>query len=155
MSPPHARLHLHTMIRPGYSLIELTFVLMVVTLLLGIAVPPIAHTRDVLAVRAARSDITGLLAVTRSTAIRSGGATLVVNMADGSAWIEKGAGVRIGDVQHIAARHGVRLTANQNLLNIRYDALGIGRMSSAVVRVRSGSVTGTITISAYGRVRQS
>jgi Tfp pilus assembly protein FimT len=143
------------MTRPGYSLIELIFVLMLTALLVGVAVSPIRYTRDTLAVRAARSDIAALLAVTRSTAIMTGGATLIVNMDDGSAWIEKGTGERVGDVQHIAARHGVRLSAGRAVLTIRYDALGIGRMSNAVVHVRSGSVTGTITVSAYGRVRQS
>lgn len=143
------------MTRPGYSLIELIFVLMLSALLLGIAVAPIRHARNVLSVRAARSDIASLLAVTRSTAIMTGGAVLVVDVAGGAAWMEQGAGVRIGDVQHIAERHGVRLSASSGLLNIRYDALGIGRMSNATLRVNRGSVTGTLTISAYGRVRQS
>lgn len=143
------------MTRHGHSLIELTFLLMVIALLLGVAVAPIRHTRDVLAVRAARSEIAGLVAVTRSTAIMTGGATLVVDVEAGSAWIEHAAGLRTGDVQHIGARHGVSLTASRPVLSLRYDALGIGRMSNAVVHVRSGSVRGTVTVSAYGRVRQS
>lgn len=155
MSSPRTSPHLRTMTRHGYSLIELTFVLMVTMLLLGVAVAPVRHARDVLAVRAARSEIAALLAVTRSTAIMTGGATLVVDVAAGSAWIEHGAGTRMGDVQHIGARHGVSLGANRALLSIRYDGLGIGRMSNAVVHLKSGSVRGTITVSAYGRVRQS
>lgn len=143
------------MTRPGYSLIELTFVLMLSALLLGVAVAPVRHARDVLAVRAARSEIAALVALTRSTAIRAGGATLVVDIDGGSAWIEGGAGTRVGDVRHIGARHGVSLVANRPILSIRYDALGVGRMSNAVVHLTSGSVRGTITVSAYGRVRQS
>lgn len=139
----------------GYTLIEVVFVLMLMALLFGIAIAPITHARDVLAVRAARGDLTMLLAVTRQTAIKTGGATLVIAVDSGSAWIEYAPGSVVGDVQNIAARHGVRLTARSPVLNIRYDALGIGRMTNTVVRVRSGSVTGTITISAYGRVRQS
>lgn len=141
--------------RPGYTLIELSFVLMLSALLLAVAVAPMRHARSVLAVRAARADLAALLAVTRSTAIAAGGAALVVDVAAGSAWIESVPGVRVGDVQHLAARHHVALTGASPLLVVRYDALGIGRISNAVVRVRSGSVTGTITISAYGRVRQS
>jgi Tfp pilus assembly protein FimT len=140
---------------PGYSLIEITFVLMLSTLLLAVAVAPVSHARDVMAVRAARGDIAALLAVTRSTAITTGGATLVIAVDSGTAWIERGGGARIGDVQHIAARHGVELTAARSTISIRYDALGIGRMSNATIRVKSGSVTGTITVSSYGRVRQS
>lgn len=139
----------------GYSLIELTFVLMLTTILLGIAVAPISHARDVLAVRAARSDLSALLAVTRQTAIAAGGATLVIAVDSGQAWIERAPGNVVGDVQHIAERHGVQLTATSPVLNIRYDALGIGRLTNAVVRVKSGSVIGTVTVSAYGRVRQS
>jgi prepilin-type N-terminal cleavage/methylation domain-containing protein len=139
----------------GYSLLELTFVLMVSAIALAMAVAPIARARDILAVRAARSEIAGLLAMARSTAIRTGGAELVVDVAEGSAWLEEGAGQRVGAMHHIGARHGVALAANRTLLRFRYDALGIGRMTNAVVRVRRGSVTGAVTVSAYGRVRQS
>lgn len=143
------------MTRRGHSLIELMFVLMLTALLLAIAVAPVGYARDVLSVRAARGDIAGLLAATRSTAIMTGGAVLVVDVAEGAAWIEQGAGIRMGDVHRIGARHGVRLSAGSAVLEFRYDALGIGRMTNAVMRVRRGSVTGTLTVSAYGRVRQS
>lgn len=143
------------MTKSGYSLIELTFVLMLTGVLLGIAVGPISHARNVLAVRAARGDLASLIALTRSTAIMTGGAALVVDLDAGAAWIERETGTRVGDVHHIAERYGVRLTATSALLNMRYDALGIGRMSNATLRVQRGSVTGTLTISAYGRVRQS
>ena len=128
---------------------------MLTALLIAIAAAPVSHARNVLSVRAARSDIASLLAVTRSTAIMSGGAELVVDIAGGAAWIEQGAGVRFGEVQNIADRHGVRLDAGSALLNIRYDPLGIGRISNTVLRVKRGSVTATLTISAYGRVRES
>lgn len=141
--------------RHGYTLIEILLVLTLGTLLLAITVAPVRHARDVLAVRAARSDIAALVAVTRSTAIMTGGATLVLDVHAGTAWIEHGNGMRVGDVQHITARHHVALTANHPTLNLRYDALGIGRMTNAVLHVTSGSVTGTITISAYGRARLS
>lgn len=141
--------------RRGYTVIELLLVLMLGTLLLAITVAPVRHARSVLAVRAARSDIAALIAVTRSTAIMTGGATLVVDVSAGTAWIEQGSGVRVGDIQHITARHRVALTASRPVLNLRYDALGIGRMNNAVVHVTSGSVTGTVTISAYGRARLS
>lgn len=140
--------------RPAYSLIESIFVLMLTALLIGIAAAPIAHTRDVLAVRGARAELAALVAVTRSTAIAVGGATLIIDIEAGSAWVER-SGTRAGDVQHIAERHGVELASNRGRLELRYDALGIGRMSSAVVRVASGRVTGIITISAYGRARVS
>jgi prepilin-type N-terminal cleavage/methylation domain-containing protein len=139
----------------GYSLIELTLALVISGIVMGLAVPPIAHARHVLAVRAARSEVAALAAAARSTSILIGGAALVVDVAAGSAWIEGRTGVRVGEVHHIAARHQVQLNADRPVLNIRYDGLGIGRMSNAVLRLRSGGVTGTITVSAYGRVKQS
>jgi prepilin-type N-terminal cleavage/methylation domain-containing protein len=156
MFPPHAIRHLRPMKKQnGYSLIELTIVMMLTALLLGMATAPIGHARDVMSVRAARGDLASLLALTRATAVMTGGAALVVDVAAGAAWIEQSPGLRVGDVQHIGARHDVLLTASSSRINIRYDALGIGRMSNATVRVKRGSITGTITISAYGRVRQS
>lgn len=140
--------------RAAYSLIELIFVLLLTALLIGIVAAPLAHTRDVLAVRGARAELAALVAMTRSTAIAVGGATLIIDIDAGSAWIER-SGARVGDVQHIAERHGVELAANRSRLDLRYDALGIGRMSSAVVRVVSGRASGSITISAYGRARLS
>jgi Tfp pilus assembly protein FimT len=140
--------------RAAYSLIELIIVLMLTAILIGIATAPIAHTRDVLAVRGARAELAALVAVTRSTAIAVGGATLIIDIDAGSAWIER-SGSLVGDVQHIAERHRVELIANRTRLDLRYDALGIGRMSSAAVRIVSGRATGTITISAYGRARLS
>ena len=141
--------------RNGYSLLELTFVLMVTALLLGIVVAPVRHARDVVAVRAARAELASLIALTRSTAIAAGGASAVIDIANGTAWMEQTPGSPIGDVNAIAARHRVSLTASQPVLRIRYDALGIGRISNATIRVKSGSVTGTLTISSYGRVRVS
>ncbi|HEX6135803.1 MAG TPA: type II secretion system protein [Longimicrobiales bacterium] len=139
----------------GHSLIELLLALSIAGILAGLAAPPLGHARDVLAVRAARAEIVSLAAVARSTAILTGGATLVIDVSAGSAWVEAPAGVRIGDVQHPGSRHGVSLTAQSPRLSLRYDGLGIGRMTNAVLRVRSGRVTGTLTVSAYGRVRQS
>ena len=141
--------------RNGYSLLELVIVLFMVALLLGIVVAPVMHARDVVAVRAARAELASLIALTRSTAIAAGGASVVIDIAAGSAWMEATPGARVGDIQHISARHSVTLHAAQPVLRIRYDALGIGRISNATIRVKSGSVTGRLTISSYGRVRTS
>lgn len=141
--------------RRGYTLIELALVLAVIGVAAGVVVGPAGHVRDVLAVRSARAELSGLTAIARSTAILTGGAALVVDIPDGSASIQTLSGERVGDVRDIAARHGVSLEASSSLVRIRYDALGIGRMANAVIRIRAGNVTGTITVSTYGRVRQS
>jgi Tfp pilus assembly protein FimT len=138
----------------GHSLIELTIALLICAILAGTAVPPLLHGRRVLAVRAAAAELAGLLAVARATAIESGGATLVLDVAAASAWTETDDGTRIGDIVHIGARHGVALEADRSSpVRIRYDALGIGRFAAASLRVRSGRALAALTVSAYGRVR--
>ena len=156
MSSPRHRIHLPgTMTRHGHSLLELTLVLVIVAILTGLAAAPLGHARDVLAVRAARAEVVSLAAVARSTAIMTGGAALMVDVGGGRVWIETASGARVGDVQHVGSRHGVLLQAARPTLSVRYDGLGIGRLGNAVLRVRRGVVTGTVTVSAYGRVRQS
>lgn len=139
----------------GFTLIELMMTLCITAVLAGLVAAPIAHTRDILAVRGARAEIAALAAAARATAIAAGGASLLVDVRAGSAWIEARGDTTSGGVHAIADRYGVELESAREHLTIRYDALGIGRMSNAVLRVRSGSITGTVTVSAYGRVRQS
>ncbi|HEX6308348.1 MAG TPA: GspH/FimT family pseudopilin [Longimicrobiales bacterium] len=141
--------------RTGHSLIELLLVLAIAAILTGVAAAPLGHARDVLAVRAARDEIVSLAALARSTAVMTGGARLVIDVPAGTAWVETPAGAPVGEVHYPGARHRVSFAAASSPLHIRYDGLGIGRMTNTVLHVRSGRVTGTLTVSAYGRVRQS
>jgi prepilin-type N-terminal cleavage/methylation domain-containing protein len=74
--------------RQGFTLLELLLVLMVLGLLAGLAGPAAIRGRDVLAVRAAQHELAAALAVTRAAAIRNGGASFVMDLESGSAWIE-------------------------------------------------------------------
>jgi prepilin-type N-terminal cleavage/methylation domain-containing protein len=142
--------------RSGHTLIELALALAIAAVIAGAAAIPTGRARSSLAVHAARSELTALAALARSTAIASGGAALLIDVPCGCAWIElTGSGTRVDDVHHVAERHGVRLAAARTRVTVRYDALGIGRLANAVVQISSGAATGTLTISAYGRVRQS
>jgi prepilin-type N-terminal cleavage/methylation domain-containing protein len=139
--------------RTGYSLIELIFVLLLFGVAAARAVPPLQQARDATAVRAARAELTGALAVARSTAILAGGATLVIDLPEGSAVVETAAGVRTGAVYDIGARYGVSLAAERASMSLRFDALGIGRMANAQLRITRGRQEAPWVVSAYGRVR--
>ncbi|MEX1183643.1 MAG: GspH/FimT family pseudopilin [Gemmatimonadota bacterium] len=151
--PPHAyprRMRNH----PGYTLIELTLVLLLATLLLTAAAPSMIRGRRVVAVRAARGELISAIAAARSAAILTGGATAVIDGPAAAVWIESADGVRIGDARSLGATHGVHLELDRGTrASLRFDALGIGRLANAAVRIRRGDVTARITVSAYGRVR--
>ena len=139
--------------RPGTTLLELTFALVITAIVATMSLPTMLHARRVLAVRAARADLAAALATARSAAVLSGGAAVTIDVAHGVVWIATGDGRRIGDAQPLSARHGVTLEADRPLITVQYDALGIGRLANASIRVRRGDVTAAVTISAYGRVR--
>jgi type II secretory pathway pseudopilin PulG len=139
--------------RPGTTLLELLFVLMIVALVTTMALPSALHARRVLAVRAARAELSSAVATARSAAVLNGGAALTIDMVQGVVWLEALDGSRIGPVHELAARHGVKLESERSRVTVTYDALGIGRLANATIRVRRGEVTAGFTISAYGRVR--
>jgi prepilin-type N-terminal cleavage/methylation domain-containing protein len=140
--------------RRGFTLLELCLVLLIAGTLAAVAVPHFGRAYDRIAVRAAATELAGALAVTRAAAIRAGGASLHIDPSSGTAWIQTVAGLRLPDDYPIAARYGVRLeTARTGTTILRYDALGIGRITNAVISCRRQSAVASVTVSSYGRVR--
>lgn len=141
--------------RPAFTLIELAVVLVAAGALTALALPRLHNARQQVTVRAARAELAGAFAVARSAAITGGGATLFVDPAAGAAWIEVRDGVRLDTDYRLADRYGVRIeTPRGAVLSVRYDALGIGRLANTSLTLRRGSATASLTVSAYGRVRQ-
>ncbi|HSJ07527.1 MAG TPA: type II secretion system protein [Longimicrobiales bacterium] len=140
--------------RAGYSIVELVLALLILGIIAGIAVPATAGARDRIAVGSARAELAAAVATARSTAIVAGGATLVIDGPRAVAWIETPA--QSSTVRHdVGARYGVTLrTARDQPVSLRFDALGIGRMTATTVRVRRGTREAALVVSAYGRVRQ-
>lgn len=136
----------------GTSFLELTVVLALVGLLLGIAAPSTLRWRDRVAVRAARDDLAAGLAAARATAAAAGGAALVLETGSARFWIAAG-GVA-GPVTDLAERYRVRVEGGSGTIEVRYDALGIGRLANRTLRLRRGAAEAGLTISAYGRVRR-
>jgi type II secretory pathway pseudopilin PulG len=138
----------------GHTLVELTFVL----LLMGVAAASVAPTARQLqeraAVAAAREAVVGLLAEARLAAIETGGATV---------WIDSGSGLAQAIARGTTLRRvalttdfgvTVKLSGAQPRVELRYDALGLGRMSSITIVLRRGGAAAELIVSSYGRVRR-
>jgi prepilin-type N-terminal cleavage/methylation domain-containing protein len=139
--------------RAAFTLLELVTALAVAGILLAVAGPSAIRTRDTLAVRAAHRQLTSAVALTRSTAIVAGGATLVIDVAGARAYIETAGGGTTRTFE-TGRSHGVSFqTVRGSSVALRYDALGIGRMTAASIQLRRGSVQVPFVVSSYGRVR--
>jgi prepilin-type N-terminal cleavage/methylation domain-containing protein len=140
--------------RAGFSILELVIVASIAAILAGIAAPLGRAIIDRHAVRSARDTIVGALALTRATAIMHGGATLELDGAAGTLHVRLADGAERGDALHLHRVHGVRIElSGGDAAEIRYDALGIGRMANRTIRVRRGRNEAGLTVSAYGRWR--
>ena len=138
----------------GHTLVELTFVL----LLLGVAVSSIAPTarkaRDRAAVVAAREMLVGLVAEARRAAIETGAASVRLLESGGVAEVVTADAVlrRVA----IGSELGVslELEGGRSDVELRYDALGLGRMASQTVVLRRAEAVAELVVSSYGRVRR-
>lgn len=139
--------------RPAITLLELLLVLALIGAVLSIAVPRFFHALDVLSVRAARDALLSAASRTRALAVARGGADLVV---DESARLELVAAGVLVEQLDLAARYDVQLdiqSSARTRVNLRYDALGVGRLAGLTIRLARGSAASGVTFSAYGRPR--
>jgi prepilin-type N-terminal cleavage/methylation domain-containing protein len=140
--------------RSGFTLLEVALVLLILGTLLTAGVPRFRRALDAAAVRAARGELISAFAVTRAAAIRSGGASLIIDPSAGDVWIETAAGVRLPASYPLTARYGVVITSDRSPpVVLRYDPLGVGRLANATIRLHRRQQSVTLTVSAYGRIR--
>src|SRR5690606_721383 len=145
---------------PGFTLIELATALVVVGILVGIAAVPFARLLDRYAVRAAREALAAGIAHARPAAAAGGGAELVIDLHGARYSIHTaggGAGAPYAAPVDLRAQYGVTLTSDGQPMDtvvLRFDALGVGRMTSRTFRVRRGSAEAGLTVATYGRVRR-
>lgn len=137
-------------------MLELVLVLSILGVLLGISYPALRRGLDGVAARGAR-DALGLgVARARVVALARGGAVLVVDLPGARFWVEAAAGDTVGAPVDLAARYGVRLTidgSGAERIALRFDGLGIGRVTNRTFHLRRGGVEARLTLSAYGRPR--
>ncbi len=139
----------------GTTLTELLMAFCILGILAGLGAPAMGRGLDRFATRAARDELAAAVSRTRSEAVELGGATLVVDLDRATFWIRSVAGDTVLRPVDLFARHGVALAASGAAvpLELSYDALGIGRMTSRTIRVVRGAVVANVTVSAYGRAR--
>ena len=139
--------------RFGFTLIEILVCLAVLAMLLAVAAPPAFRWRDAAAVRAARDELAAGLGWARMAAAAHGGAALLLDPLTGRYVV--GTGKRLDPPVDLAGRYGVAIDPGTRApVTFRYDALGIGRITSRTVRFRRGAAEAGLTVSAYGRYRR-
>ena len=140
---------------PGTTLLELTLTLCVIGIMCGMALPAARHALDVVQVRSVREMAFGVAMRARGLAIAHGGAQLIID--------DQANTLTAMDANGAVAERtwfgtlGVRVSydgVGAGPLILRYDALGIGSMTSRTVRFRRHDVEAGLTISSYGRVRR-
>jgi prepilin-type N-terminal cleavage/methylation domain-containing protein len=141
--------------RNGHTLLELLTALMILGILAGIAAPPVARWRDAAAATAARDELAARTAWTRIAAASHGGAQLVLEVPSGRYRVDLADGqvALAGDLEE---RHRVWIESGgvADSLVLRFDALGIGRMTGRTIRVRRGAAVAGLTITPFGRARR-
>ena len=139
--------------RSAFTLLELAVILALLAILFLAAAPVLSGARAVLAVRSARAEVIAALAATRAQAVLTGGAQLVIT-SDGNLRIERADGALLREPVPLAARYGVAIVGAGDLpVILRYDALGIGRMTNTTLWIHRGDVASTVCVAAYGRAR--
>ena len=138
----------------GHTLVELAGALLLASVLLGMALPELRSLADRSAASGAREALVGLLAEARMAAVARGGATVELDAGAARAVLRAG-GDSIAGVA-LRERFGVelRLAGGRPSSELRYDALGLGRLASETVAVRRGGSEARIVVSGYGRVRR-
>jgi prepilin-type N-terminal cleavage/methylation domain-containing protein len=138
----------------GHTLIELLFVLFLIGVTAA-AVTPAARTyRDRAAVSAAREAVVGLLTEARLGGVERGsGAVRIVPSRGQAESVVGDSAVRSID---LASDFGVdvRIGGSPDTVEIRYDALGLGRVASRTIVFVRGEEAGELVVSAFGRVRR-
>ena len=137
--------------RPGFTILELTLVLVVSATLVALAVPRFAALRDRSAVHAAMDELGSTFSAARQSAIaRRAAAAVVFDTAGGTVDVRTGG--RSLFKRPLGSLYGITLAANRD--SAVYDPRGLGYgVSNLTVTVRRGRMVDTLTMSRLGRVR--
>ena len=140
--------------RHGFTILELTAVLILLALAATLSFPAGQRVRERLSVTGAREDLVGLIVRARGEALQRGGSRLIV--------VRDPAQIRIeadGEVLHrlhLGPTWGTELvlSGGRPSVELRFDASGLGRMAARSVTLTRGSAVARLIISAYGRIRR-
>jgi prepilin-type N-terminal cleavage/methylation domain-containing protein len=138
--------------RRGMTIIEIVVVLSLITLVIAMVVPTLAHLRDGIAVRNATAEAMSAFATARRSAItRAAIAALGVDQPPGFITVSAGGDMLLQ--RNLEESYGVTLSSTRD--STAYSPLGhgFGAANLSLVIAR-GSVAETIFVSREGRVRR-
>lgn len=138
----------------GATLFELLVTLAVIGIVLAIALPQLRSGMAALAARSARESGFALFSRARVVALQQGGASIEVDARADRITVRNAAGRE--DFSQSFDEHDVDLVLEgaDQLVTLRLDAHGIGRMMSRTVIFRRDQAEAGLTISSFGRVRR-
>jgi type IV fimbrial biogenesis protein FimT len=148
---------------PGFTILELVFVVAIATVLLGIAAPRLLNVSARVAVGDARSKVTSAVATARGAAVRFGRTSYLVLDAAGDRLLVQVDTSALGGALPASLGEvdlwddlAVNLTATQPMLC--FDPRGLAVAASpctgqgVVVRLSRAGVSDSVVVSAVGRV---
>jgi prepilin-type N-terminal cleavage/methylation domain-containing protein len=138
--------------RGGFTLLELITVVTLLGLALGELLPAGRSLLDRMAVVSAREAAVGLFHRVRMEAVTRGGARLVVESSPPMLRVLSGSSSQI--VKEVPVPDGVTLELSRGRLKVelRFDAMGLGRVASQTLVFQRGEARATLVVSSLGRV---
>lgn len=138
---------------PGHTLLELLVVLVLLGVGAAATVPSVRRFADEAAVAEAREQAVRALFRGRSAAVENGRSVVTILASPPSVRVTAGGAV-VHDVRLGDSRTQLLLSRRRDSLTLRFDALGIGRFTSATIAFRRGEADAALVLSSYGRVRR-
>lgn len=133
-------------------MIEVVATLALLAVVLAVAIPRLAHARDVWAVQGAAASLTRAMALGRQLAGQRGQRTaLRLDTARGRVVVAAGPDTLARRDLH--ETFGVRLVASRDSIAWSPSGLGYGAANTRVI-VRRGQAADTVTVSRLGRVQR-
>jgi len=137
----------------GFTLLELSLVLFVAAIVLGVAIGPAVRQADALILRGAREELISLFHRARMEARLHGSAQLLLSEDDDPVLIPGGGAAPT----RLSLRgRGVRLDllGPRTELDVGFGPLGTANFASASLSLRKRDARLSLTISSFGRVRR-
>ncbi len=138
---------------PGYTLLELVTVLLLLGVAFSLSLPPSARLLDRMVVVGAREATVGLFHQVRMEAVARGGAVLEFQADPPLILLRAGGVVLLRDsVAGGEKGVGLILSGGRSRSTLTFDALGLGRVASQTLRFRRGGSEAVLVVSSLGRV---
>ncbi len=144
----------------GFTLHELLVVLAVLAVLAALAAPVAGGVSDAVAAKGARDATAGLLSRARAEAPARGGTHLSVDLGTAAVTLRAGRPEAGGallatlDLRHAFGASVASRGMTEGVVDLVFDAHGIGRVASRSLAFRRGKAEAALTVSSYGRVRR-